>query len=831
MKFRPATVRTKMVLALTIACIAALGTLSLGLGRIVLNELDHIGTNATERLTWKLAQIQISHLQLKEKAHLSEEGKDLHVLRLEFNIYFSRVATLQESPMFETLRANENFAERLVRIQRRLDQFVPIVDGPDTELVKAMPELTYKLQQNGHDVRDLVRYGLQFEAEASAERKQHLSGTIARLGWGVLALVVALTATGLTILRLFRRSQDLSSANLATAERLRVMVSSSLDAIVMVDAGGEILSFNGAAEDIFGYTKEEVVGKRLKETLIPAHHHKFTVENTVSFLKKGEGDLINKGPVLKEAKRKSGEVFPIELNVSSSQDGDNIVFVCFMRDVTDRIKGEEELRRARDDALAGERVKEKLLTVLSHEIRTPLNGILGSIELLENADMLSQEQKYLRTMRVSGELLLHHVNEVLEMSRLETGTEFENYEPFDLDELLQEIVDCHFFPAKARGNKIRLRCRLSGETHCVGNSERIHQVLLRLLANALKFTENGEITIDVERQAGNDAVEFRVCDTGEGIAADDLERIFEDFVTLDTSYSRKREGTGLGLAITRRVVEQMGGELKVESELGEGSMFWFTLSLPRVSQPQQMKPTPAEIATPTHILIVEDNDINRMLLEKLLQRQGHRVTCAAGGAEGVDAIEKERFDLVIMDISMPGIDGIEALRQIRSRRLAEGIEIVALTAHAAGDDQKRILEAGFTEILIKPATQAELARVIAAYTGQNKTIELPKENSDIQQFIEALGDEKARGYLGNFCTEVCQLKRDLSSQGQVSKEHQSEAHRLAGSAAVLGLATLRTCMQDIESAELESDPPLIALAEAWSEASALLAPHLDNSQQ
>ncbi|NIZ60758.1 hybrid sensor histidine kinase/response regulator [Sedimentitalea sp. CY04] len=820
------------MLTLTIAFLAALGVLSLGLGRIVLSELDNIGTKATDRLTWNLALVQISHLQVREMAYRAQGGENLHVFRLEFGIYSSRVAALRDSPKFEKLRTNQLVGEKLIRIQRQLDFFTPLVDGPDKDLVQSLPAFIDGLQRNNRDVRDLVRIGLQLEAQSSADHKHQVTLTLKSLGWVLVALVMALAFTALLIQRLFFRTYELLSAHRATAERLRVMVSSSLDAIVMVDVRGEILSFNGAAEDIFGFTKEEVVGKRLKDTLIPIHHHKFTVDNTVSFLKSGEGNLINKGPVLKEAKRKSGEVFPIELNVSSSQDGDNIVFVCFMRDVTDRIKGEEELRRARDDALAGERVKEKLLTVLSHEIRTPLNGILGSIELLENAEMLSQEQKYLRTMRASGELLLHHVNEVLEMSRLETGTEFENYEPFDLDELLQEIVDCHFFPAKARGNKIRLRCRLPGETHCVGNPERIHQVLMRLLANALKFTENGEIMIDVEHQAGKDEVEFRVCDTGEGIADEDLERIFEDFVTLDTSYSRKREGTGLGLAITRRVVEQMGGELNVESELGEGSIFWFTLSLPLVTQPQTTKAiASADVPRPIHILIVEDNDINRMLLEKLLQRQGHRVTCAVGGAEGVEAVEKERFDLVIMDISMPGMDGIEALRQIRTRRLAEGVEIVALTAHAAGDDQKRILEAGFTEILIKPATQAELARVIAAYTGQNKTINIPQENSDIQQFIEALGDEKARGYLGNFCTEVIQLKQDLSSHGQVSKEHQSEAHRLAGSAAVLGLATLRTCMQDIESAELESDPPLIALAEAWTEASEILAPHLDSSQQ
>lgn len=830
MESRPATVRTRWVLTLTIAFFVALGTLSLGLGRIVLKELDNIGTIASERLTWNLALVQISHLQLREMAYRAQAGEDLHFLRIQFNIYYSRVATLRASPLFEKLRENSVIAGNLVQIQDQLDAIAPIVDGPDKELVMRLPDFIDKLQQNGNNVRNLVRYGLQLESLSIADTKQHVSLTIKRLGWALLALVTALAVTALLIQRLFRRSQNLFSENLATAERLRVMVSSSLDAIVMVDIRGRILSFNGAAEGIFGYTSQEVVGQRLVDVLIPDHLHQFSRDNTLSFLDSGEGDLINKGRVLKEAKRKSGEVFPVELNVSSSQDGNELVFVCFMRDIAARVEAEEELRRARDDALAGERVKEKLLTVLSHEIRTPLNGILGSIELLENADMLSQEQKYLQAMRVSGELLLHHVNEVLEMSRLEAGTELEHIEPFDLEEMLQGVVDCHRFSAAARNNQMRLRCRLSGKTHCIGNSDRIQKVLLRLIGNALKFTENGEVCIEVERQSGSDLVEFRVCDTGVGIAVEDQERIFDDFVTLDTSYSRQREGTGLGLAITRRVVEQMGGELNVESELGEGSMFWFTLSLPLVSKPQALPPlvSPSDGAT-KHILIVEDNDINRMLLEKMLQRLGHRVTCAVGGAEGVEAVMNERFDLIFMDISMPDVDGIEALRQIRSGKLAEDVEIVALTAHAAGDDQKRILDAGFTEIMIKPVTQVNLAAVIDRYTGKEKTFEMHQDNSGIHQFIEALGEEKAHGYLGNFCEDVSQLQHELNEIGKVSQAHQSEAHRLAGSSAVLGLTTLRICMQDIETAALESEPPLMALAEAWIEASAILAPYFDNN--
>ncbi|WIY24952.1 PAS domain-containing hybrid sensor histidine kinase/response regulator [Parasedimentitalea psychrophila] len=830
MNSKRATARTRLVLTLTIAFLVGLGTLSLGLGRLVLDELDTVGGKASERLTWNLAQVQFSHIKMTEIAYRAKEGENLNVFRLEFAKYYNRVATLHDYPMFDEVRADGIVAEKFIRIQNRLDYFAPIVAGPDRDLVKSLPELIIKFQQNDSDIRDLIRYGLQMETLLGAESKQRVSLTIRRLGRVLLTLVAALAMTAIMIQRLFHHSQGLIAENRATAERLRVIVDSSLEAIVSVDVSGRILSFNSAAEKTFGYLCKDVVGRRLMDVIIPEHLHQFSEDNTASFLKTGDGELINKGRTRVEAKRKSGEIFPIELNVTASQDGDDLVFVCFIRDITSRIEGEKALRCARDDAQAGERAKDKLLTVLSHEIRTPLNGIMGSIELLETADTRSQEQQYLRAMRQSGELLLHHVDEVLEMSRLESAAELERSEPFDLQEMLAGLIDGLHPTAQSGGNLIRLRCRLPEDAHCIGNSKSIRKVLQRLIGNALKFTERGEVTIEVERLAHSDAVEFRVCDTGEGIAADDLERIFDDFVTLDASYSRQQEGTGLGLSITRLIVEQMGGEIGVESEPGEGSMFWFTLSLPLVSSRQNQHPKMSiDDVAARRILVVEDNDINRMLLEEMLLRQGHRVRCATGGAEGVEAVQHERYDLILMDISMPGLDGIEALGQIRSRKLAEGVEIIALTAHGAGDDQRRILDAGFTEILIKPVTLAKLALAIDRYTGQKTPIKMNHEGSDIQQFIEALGNEKAQGYLNALCRDVAQFRQDLGASEQVSQSHQREAHRLAGSAAVLGLTALRTCLQEIEAAAAGSVPPSDALADAWGEAGVILGPYLVSS--
>ncbi|TLP64453.1 response regulator [Parasedimentitalea maritima] len=817
---------------MTLIFLVSLGGFSVLLGRVVLNEMDSITsitTDAASKLvTRNLAQGQVDFLRLKETVRSAEDGGDLDELRAKFDLYYSRIKTFQNSPKLEELRTNSEIVDLLVRVRSRLDRLVPLIEGADEGLRKALPELSRIILENEFDAQTLVEQGVLIETRTRTNTKQRLSQTLQLLGGVLIVLVVALGLAGLITARQFRRGQILSAANKAAAARMRTMVTSSLDAILMLDKRGRILSFNGAAEDVFGYSRTEALGQSMVDLIVPDYLRRFCIENVANFLATGEGQLVDRGLLQMEGRKKSGKIFPVELSMSSSQAGSDLVFVCFMRDITDRVESEEALRRARDDALAGERAKANLLTVMSHEIRTPLNGILGSIELLETTGMLAEEKRYLQAMRISAELLLHHVNEVLELSRLEAGGEAEQIRSFDLQDLVAGLVDGQQAAASARGNKLYLQCRLDDQPIVMGRAEGLQQALLNLVGNALKFTQNGDVVVEVERLGDETGrVEFRVCDTGQGISQTNLDRVFEEFVTLDSSYSRKREGTGLGLAITRRLIEKMGGEISVESELGEGSLFRFAVPLPAAFKrvPTHVTDRPVSVA-PKRLLVVEDNDINRMLLEKMLQRQGHQVESAVGGAEGVEAVTNNNYDLVFMDISMPGMDGIQALKKIRKFELAEDTTIIALTAHAAADDCDRILQAGFAEVLTKPVTQAKLAEAIERHTSEMKPKLSDMETSDIQQFVAALGEERAQGYLTTFCQDVAQLQKALDDSGTVDEEQQSEAHRLAGSAAVLGLAALRSCMLEIEAATPQTELPLGALELAWSEAGVLLAPHL-----
>lgn len=729
MRDKSASYASKVVIGVTTLVLVILLVLSFLLGRDVLRQVHELSTATSDNVQWNMSQSEVEHLQLQVVVTKAQHGGDLEHVRRHFDIFYSRMATLQEGAIYAGLRASAAGAATLASIQDRLTKFVPLIDGSDQVLRDGLPMLAAELVMNGRDVRTLMLLGLVVSTEGSDIKRQGMAKTLERLGSVILALFVALALTALMIGRLYHHGRVLRAARNAAAARMQAMVTSSLDAILLIDAKGHIMAFNGAAEAIFGYSREEAIGRKMVDMIVPDHLRSGYLNAMSRYILTGDADLIERGRVRLEGRRKSGQIFPVELSITLSQSGEDTVFVSYMRDISDRIAAEVELTKARDDALAGERAKANLLTVMSHEMRTPLSGVLGSMELMETTELTPEQSGYLQAMRVSGDMLLHHVNEVLELSQLEAGVAKEMPSHFDLAELMRGLVDSQQATAGAAGNSLALRCRLGGRPNVLGCPRQIQQALLNLIGNALKFTQDGSVTIEVERQGTGDQVQFMICDTGAGIAAADLDRIFEDFVTLDASYGRTSEGTGLGLAITRRIVASLGGEIEAESEIGQGSLFKVTLSLPMaLSHREEKLEQTGELDVSKRILVVEDNDINRALMEKTLQRLGHQVTTAEGGAEAVSAAGQGQFDLILMDISMPRVDGIEAFRRIRAQKLAEGVSIVALTAHVAADDHARILDTGFAEVATKPISRRELSEVIGRHTSDKELSDAAPES-------------------------------------------------------------------------------------------------------
>lgn len=798
---------------------------SIRLGHEVRLSLEDLATAETDNLQWTLSQIEVDHLKYLNAVQTTQTGADLSVLRRFFDIYYSRIATVSESKLYAVIRVGET-NERLLRLHEGLQAQAALIDGPSALLLSQRDRLVELVKADQTDIREMALSGVVMQAEFAGQKRNHLYSLFADLAVVLIALVCALLTTSLILMRLYRRGQQLAARIAQDAARMETMVGASLDAVIMADREGRIIAMSESGENLFGVLRGNALGRSI-ETLVPAiatlrSDRAGTWLSRLDLDKRGE-----EGRFLLTARR-DGLDFPAELSLSISHSGANPVLVSYVRDISNRLRAQEDLRQARDDALAGERAKARLLTVMSHEMRTPLNGILGSLDMLERFGLPAHQGRYLEAMRVSGELLLHHVNDVLELSRLEAGAEPEVTQVFDLQELVQGLVDSQQANAGKNKNELSAFCCIGANLGVLGARRSLQQVLLNLIGNALKFTENGAVSVDVVRHAG-DMVEFSVADTGKGISEEDLSRIFDEFAMVDPSYRRGAEGTGLGLAITQRLVTAMGGEIHCESELGEGSIFSFSISLPA----RAISSTPvseASISTTSYqsILIIEDNDINRFLLAEMLSGLGHDVSAASGGEEGLQMIEDGLFDLIISDISMPDVDGMDVIRRTRAEHLADETDIIALTAHSAAEDHARILAAGFAEVLTKPVGRDELARLIARRCGDGAEahIAAPAGASDIEQFLSAVGVAKARDYLGEFRAEILQLTQALDTASTLTEELRQEAHRLAGSAAVLGLAQLRQCLLDIETAEDASGPEGTQLISVWQDAEGLIAPFL-----
>jgi PAS domain S-box-containing protein len=632
-----------------------------------------------------------------------------------------------------------------------------------------------------------------------------------------------------------------------TRARLASIIETSLDAVLVADEDGRVLEFNPAAEKTFGYARSEAVGQRMEDLIVPDHHRAAHVAGMRRYRETGEKRVLGKGRVRLEARRKSGTIFPVELSISSALTRDGEIFVSFARDISHRVAAERELIQARDEAVAGEKAKADLIAVMSHEMRTPLNGMLGTLDLLDIGERPPKEREYFDIIRASGRQLLYHVDTVLEISRAEAGKIVLAEEPFSLPVLVRELVESQRGVAEHRGNALSHLVETGGEDHVVGDPTRIRQVLLNLLGNAIKFTRNGAISVEAERMGDRETVEFRVIDNGIGIDADDIDRVFEDFVTLDTSYTRAAGGTGLGLAIVRRLVDAMGGEIGVESIKGEGSCFWVRLPLPSVTRlggRERAEPVlpsaPVEAASvaPMKVLIVEDNRINRVVLRDMLEQDGHSVDEAHDGQQGVEMAARRSYDIVLMDISMPVLDGVEATRAIRSSE-ARGtrLPIVALTAHAANADKERFRAAGLDDILVKPISRQGLRAILAGFSRRGASaldpVAAPSdalEQAQIKELGDMLGAEKLADLVASFRTEMDRAVDEIASRvsrGDLGHDLVDLVHHAAGSAAMFGATALRGELAGLEDGIRQGRAPEpetgAHLRKTWSRTVAELA--------
>ena len=528
---------------------------------------------------------------------------------------------------------------------------------------------------------------------------------------------------------LFRDLSEIKRSE-QTIRQLSTAVEQSTSSIVITTLEPAIEYVNPAFCKITGYQPHEVIGQNpriLKSNLTPEHVY----PEMWARLEAGDtwqGEFINK--------RKDGSFYHEFATLSPVRDetGSIVRYLAIKYDITDRVRLEHDLISAKEAAEAANRSKSEFLANMSHEIRTPLNAVIGLSELLLQEGLTAAARSRAEQIHRSGELLLGIVNDLLDFSRIEAGRMEAESVPFRLQEIICHLETLFSEPCRRKGLSLVLRLQPGVPECCAGDILRLTQVLANLLANAIKFTEHGSVSLDIglQRQVeGRARLSFCVRDTGIGMSDEQQGRLFQAFSQADTSITRRHGGTGLGLVISRRLVQLMGGDgIGLQSELGVGSAFSFELELPLAESPPPLPDGPvsqllrtevvasasaSKLRVPAvrrarfrgqQVLVVDDHPVNQQVVQAQLEQLGLQVTLADDGAQAVEKVREHPFDVVLMDIQMPVMDGYEATREIR--RFNPDIPIIALTAAAMVEDRDCALKAGMNDHLGKPFSGQQL---------------------------------------------------------------------------------------------------------------------------
>jgi len=533
-------------------------------------------------------------------------------------------------------------------------------------------------------------------------------------------------------------------------EFLHSIIQSMTEGVAVVDSKGIIKIVNRAFCELFGYEEDELHGRSLKMFFGPDSEKKLPSPENIEAARNIETFLLTK----------QGAKLPISvccspLSHNMSEFGDGAVYVA--EDIAERLKTKKELIEAKNQAEDAARAKSEFLANMSHEIRTPMNGVFGMLDLLLHSDLPERQSQLASSAYRSAELLLHVLNDILDLSKIEAGKLQLEYVAFNLSDVVEDVAD--LFAESLRKKKLELLCKKPPEIHAAlkGDPARLRQVLSNLIGNAVKFTEHGEIEVGVQCLEETDnsvCLRFEVRDTGIGIAPEVLDQIFDSFSQADKSTTRRFGGTGLGLTICKQLVEMMGGEIGVDSKVGEGSIFWFTAhfdklcklsslrDLGNLANRGQVRAEPQTSLDGVRVLIVDDNQTNREILHHQLKAWGMEDHAAENGRQALEMLHNaaengQPYKIVILDYMMPDIDGMELAQKIGSDSLLDPKpELILLSSVDLPGKEERESAANISDYIVKPFRQSRLYdAIVAAFEKPDESESLSE--TDFEEKIEA----------------------------------------------------------------------------------------------
>lgn len=530
-----------------------------------------------------------------------------------------------------------------------------------------------------------------------------------------------------------KKEKDLKISDLLSTQ-IAIFNGVSL-AIIFTDVTGHVKKVNQATLELFEYESSEIIGQLLSQ--IPCfdmeeiiqYNHELSVENGVEYVPSFETFVMRTRSSGKPERRewtlisKSGKRIPIWLGVTcvKNMQGEIIGYLGVAEDYTEHKKAQNELIQAKDQALMAVKAKDSFLANMSHEIRTPLNGIIGFTELLQQRNLPSPDREFVENIQTAGDHLLLLINDILDLSKIDSGKIELEVQPFRLREALKHVHD--LLKVKATKKAIDFSLFLDAELPevIIGDKGRLNQVLINLAGNAIKFTEEGEVTISIKKRQETDSrvsISFSVKDTGIGISEEKLNSIFDRFIQAEASTTRKFGGSGLGLNIAKQLVELQGGKIELKSKLGQGSEFYFVLEFEKTKQFvenfQKSENSGQHVDHSVTILMCEDNEMNQRLAKTVIANFGFHLDIANNGKEGIELLRQKSYDLILMDLQMPEMDGYQATKYIRNE-MKSNIPIIAMTAHSLVGEQQKCFDIGMNGYVSKPYKQQDLLQKIQEF--------------------------------------------------------------------------------------------------------------------